>query len=115
MFKDPIAESRVVARHAGRPVHQDTSDLGRRCSGMGLAVRGGLMAGGAGTCKALAAQGGKDDFMIIDTLNLDAGQPASPETEAERQARIAWQAAGIAKARASAAAGRVVPSEEVDA
>jgi predicted transcriptional regulator len=37
------------------------------------------------------------------------------ETEAERQRRIAWEAARIAEARASAAAGRVVSSEEVDA
>ena len=37
------------------------------------------------------------------------------ETEAEKQRRLAWEAEMIAKARASAAAGRVVSSEEVDA
>ena len=37
------------------------------------------------------------------------------ETEAERQDRLAWEAEGIAKALASAAAGRVVDEAEVDA
>lgn len=37
------------------------------------------------------------------------------ETETERQSRLAREAEGIAKARASIAAGRVVPSEAVDA
>jgi predicted transcriptional regulator len=37
------------------------------------------------------------------------------ETEAERQSRLAWEAEGIAKARASIAAGRVVDSAKVKA
>jgi predicted transcriptional regulator len=37
------------------------------------------------------------------------------ETEAERQSRIAWEAAGIAKARASVAAGYYATSAEVNA
>ena len=37
------------------------------------------------------------------------------ETEPEQQRRLAWEAEMIAKARASAAAGCVVSSEEVDA
>jgi predicted transcriptional regulator len=38
-----------------------------------------------------------------------------PETDAERQARIAWEAEGIAKARASVAAGYYATSAEVKA
>jgi predicted transcriptional regulator len=37
------------------------------------------------------------------------------ETDAEKQRRLAWEAERIAEARADIAAGRVVPSEEVDA
>lgn len=37
------------------------------------------------------------------------------ETEDERQARLAWEAEGIAKARASIAAGYFATSAEVDA
>lgn len=37
------------------------------------------------------------------------------ETEADRRRRIAWEAAGIARARASADAGRLIDSEEIDA
>ena len=53
----------------------------------------------------------------MDTAPLPAGSApaACPETEADRQRRIAREAAMIAEARASAAAGRVVSSEEVDA
>jgi predicted transcriptional regulator len=45
----------------------------------------------------------------------DRADTLTPETEAERHRRLAWEAAGIARARASIAAGRVVSSEEVDA
>jgi predicted transcriptional regulator len=53
----------------------------------------------------------------MDTAPLPAGSAsaARPETEADRQRRIAREAGMIAEARASAAAGRVVSSEEVDA
>jgi predicted transcriptional regulator len=54
-------------------------------------------------------------FDVMDTMNADTGHTPHHETEDDRQARIARQAAGIAKARASAAAGRIVPSEAVDA
>ena len=37
------------------------------------------------------------------------------ETEADRQHRIAWEAEGIARARASVAAGRLVDSAKVKA
>lgn len=37
------------------------------------------------------------------------------ETETERERRMAWEAEGIAKARASVAAGRVVDSAKVKA
>jgi len=51
----------------------------------------------------------------MDTLNHDTRNAASAETEAVHRRRIAWEAARIAEARASAAAGRIVPSEAVDA
>jgi predicted transcriptional regulator len=53
----------------------------------------------------------------MDTAPLPAGSAsaARPETEADRQRRIAREAEMIAEARASAAVGRVVSSEEVDA
>lgn len=38
-----------------------------------------------------------------------------PETEAERQARLAWEAEGIARARAEIDAGLYVDADEVDA
>jgi predicted transcriptional regulator len=50
----------------------------------------------------------------MGTLNLDTGPLPSPETEAVRQRRLTLEAEGIARARASAAAGRVVSSEAVD-
>ena len=45
----------------------------------------------------------------------DSTQAARIETEAAKQRRLAREAEMIAKARASAAAGRAVSSEEVDA
>ncbi len=53
--------------------------------------------------------------MVMDTLNLDIGQPTSPETEAERQARLDWEAQGIDEARADVAAGRLVDGATVRA
>jgi predicted transcriptional regulator len=53
----------------------------------------------------------------MDTTPLP-GDPTPtnpPETAADRQRRIASEAAGIAKARASIAAGRVVDEAELDA
>ena len=37
------------------------------------------------------------------------------ETEAERQARLAWEAEGIAAAKASLAAGLYVDADDIDA
>lgn len=51
----------------------------------------------------------------MGTINLDAGQPAPAETEAERRRRLAWEAERIAEAEASFAAGYYVTAEEVDA
>jgi len=51
----------------------------------------------------------------MDTLNPDTSQPLGPETEAERQRQLAWEAEGIAEARADVAAGRIVDEAEVDA
>ncbi len=51
----------------------------------------------------------------MDTTNAVTDHTPGPETEAERQARIAWEAARIAEADASIAAGRTVSEEAVDA
>ncbi len=53
----------------------------------------------------------------MDTTQVpgDSTQTARSETESEKQRRLAREAAMIAEARASVAAGRVVSSEEVDA
>ena len=48
------------------------------------------------------------------TQSAPAAEPVI-ETEAERQSRLAWEAEGIARARASIAAGRVVDSAKVKA
>jgi predicted transcriptional regulator len=56
--------------------------------------------------------------MAMDTLNAETGHtphPEAEETEAERQARIAWEAEGIAKADADIAAGRLVDAAAVRA
>jgi predicted transcriptional regulator len=43
----------------------------------------------------------------------DSAQAAHSETEAERQRRLVWEAEGIARARASIAAGYYATSAEV--
>ena len=50
-------------------------------------------------------------------MRLKLGEAASPQPESAevRQRRIAWEAEGLAKARTSVAAGRVVDEAEVDA
>jgi hypothetical protein len=45
----------------------------------------------------------------------DSTSAASPETEAERQRRAAWEAEGLVRARASIAAGYYATSPEVNA
>jgi predicted transcriptional regulator len=51
----------------------------------------------------------------MDTTNAEAVRKPSPETEAERQDRIAWEAEGIAEARVDVAAGRLVDAAKVRA
>ena len=51
----------------------------------------------------------------MNRLNLDTGEGPSAETGADQRRRHAQEAEGIARARASAAAGRIVSSEAVDA
>jgi predicted transcriptional regulator len=48
---------------------------------------------------------------------MDTISPLSPfsETETARQRRIAWEAARIAEADASIAAGRLIESADIDA
>ena len=54
-------------------------------------------------------------FEAMDTLNLDTSQPPTPETEAERQRRLAWEAEGIARARGELDAGLYVDAAEISA
>ena len=54
----------------------------------------------------------------MDTINPAPGETADttrPETEAERQRRLAWEAEMIAEADADIAAGRLVDSAKVKA
>jgi predicted transcriptional regulator len=51
----------------------------------------------------------------MDTLNHDTASASHAETEAERQARLTWEAEGIAKGRASVEAGWYVTEAEMDA
>jgi len=51
----------------------------------------------------------------MDTLKQDIGTASGTETEAERQARLAWEANMIAEARDDVAAGRLVDAAEVRA
>ena len=51
----------------------------------------------------------------MDTMNPETGGTPRPETVADRQRQIACEAEGIAKARASIAAGYYATSAEVNA
>jgi predicted transcriptional regulator len=51
----------------------------------------------------------------MDTMNADAGQAHRSQTEAERLDRLAWEAEGIAEARADVTAGRLVDAAKVRA
>jgi len=60
--------------------------------------------------------GPRQDYIAsMDTVPRpdDRADPPVPETEVERQRRIAWEAAGIAEA--SLAAGFYVDADEIDA
>jgi predicted transcriptional regulator len=51
----------------------------------------------------------------MDMIDAEIGHTPRRETDAERRARIAWGAEGIAEARADVAAGRVVDAARVRA
>ena len=51
----------------------------------------------------------------MDTMIPDCGDGPRPETDAERQARLAWEAVSIQAAIDSLNAGYYVTSEEMDA
>ncbi len=51
----------------------------------------------------------------MDTMNADTAQTPHADTEAELRDRIAWEAEGIAEARADVAAGRMVDAAKVRA
>ena len=44
-----------------------------------------------------------------------APTPVTDETEAERQSRLAWEAEGVAQARAELEAGLYVDADDIDA
>ncbi len=52
---------------------------------------------------------------VMDTTKADTAHTSLAETEAERRDRIAWEAEGIAEARADVAAGRMVDAAKVRA
>jgi hypothetical protein len=64
---------------------------------------------------ALAIAAARDYPGVTDTLNQDIGTASETETEAERQARLAWEAEMIAEARDDVVAGRLVDAAEVRA
>ncbi len=51
----------------------------------------------------------------MDTKHVETSPAPHGETRVERQARIAWEAKGIAEARADVATGRLVDEAAVDA
>jgi hypothetical protein len=62
------------------------------------------------------AVGRRPDYLGgMDTLDPETGHAPRPETEAERQDRLAWEAEGIAEARAELDAGLYVDADEIDA
>ncbi len=66
---------------------------------------------------ALAIARRQDYIARMDTAPRpgDRGDAPRPETEAERQARLAWEAEGVAAAEASLAAGLYVDADDIDA
>ena len=65
---------------------------------------------------ALAVVRCQDYIASMDTSPHphDPADTLSPETEAERRARLAWEAVGIAEARAELDAGLYVDADEID-
>ncbi len=62
------------------------------------------------------AVGRRPDYLgRMDTLDPETGHKPRPETEAERQDRLAWEAEGIAEARAELDAGLYVDIADVRA
>src|SRR6476646_2866305 len=89
---------------------------GGRCQGLGGQPANGEPAAGSLRAPAtLTIAATRDYLAVMDTLKQDIGTTSGTETEAERQARLAWEADMIAEARADVAAGRVVDSARVKA
>ena len=63
--------------------------------------------------RSLPSHARRVTICTMDTLIPDAAQP--PETETERERRLAREAEGLARARASVAAGYFATSAEVNA
>jgi predicted transcriptional regulator len=73
---------------------------------------------GAAPDRAVLAIARRQDYIArMDTAPRpgDRADATRPETEAERQARLAWEAEGIAAAEASLAAGLYVDADDIDA
>jgi predicted transcriptional regulator len=73
---------------------------------------------GAAPDRAVLAIARRQDYIArMDTAPRpgDRADALSPETEAEQQRRIAWEAERIAEARAELDAGLYVDADEIDA
>ncbi len=57
----------------------------------------------------------KHYLVSMDTVNHDTGTNPNAEAEAERRARLAWEAARIVEARADLDAGFYVDGNDIDA
>jgi predicted transcriptional regulator len=55
------------------------------------------------------------DYITVMDNPLPGDNAPLPETDADRKRRIAWEAARIAEADASVAAGRLIDAAEIDA
>jgi predicted transcriptional regulator len=86
-----------------------------RFSGASLSLPWRLLAAPDRAVLAIARR--QDYIARMDTAPRpgDRADTLSPETEAERQRRLAWEAEGIAEARADVAAGRLVDAAKVRA
>lgn len=73
---------------------------------------------GAAPDRAVLAIARRQDYIARMDTTPRPGERAdtlSPETEAAQQARLAWEAEGIAEARAELDAGLYVDADEIDA
>jgi len=94
-----------------------TMEPRRHLDGVAMEPKTAPSPGVAARGDALAVVRCQDYIASMDTVpRPNDGTPATPsETEAEQQRRLAWEAEGIAEARADVAAGRLVDGAKVRA